>query len=80
MFALADGHLGTGAGHDGEVLDRRGQGLAAGRPEIIEPTAVLGFMTSMLTPYHQRWQTSRYPAGLPGLSVFKDRPGRRHRC
>ena len=54
-FALADGYLGTGARHNGEVLERRGQEVAAGRPEIIEPTAVLGFRANMLTPYHQKW-------------------------
>jgi hypothetical protein len=36
------------------VLECRGQEVAAGWPEIIEPTAVLRFMTNILTPYHQK--------------------------
>jgi hypothetical protein len=54
MFALAGGHLGTGARHKGEVLERRGQEVTADRPEIIEPTAARGFLTIILTPYHQK--------------------------
>ena len=37
------------------VQERGWQEVAAGRHKIIEPAAVLGLLTNMLTPYHQKW-------------------------